>query len=285
MADAKNNSKRVLIVGCGKIGLRLAEQLSGDYEVFGLRRSLSEHPQIQFIQADVTDALSLKNKLPDHIDYLVYCLTPSARDEAAYRQVYIHGLQNILAEIGSNPIKRLIFVSSTSVYHQDDASWVNEESPTQPTSFSGKTLVEAEGIALASEHPATNVRFSGIYGGNRSQLIEQVRSGKAKLSDITRLTNRIHEDDCVAILTFLINQDNAGQTLASCYLATDSAPVEYNKVIQFIADKLDLSLAVADEAPKRRAGNKYCSNARLLDSGYRLIFPDYKQGYTHMLKP
>lgn len=278
LENIKHSKQRIVIVGCGKIGMRLAEQLSEQHEVWGLRRSHAEHQHISFIQADVTEPEGLAESLPEAIDYLLYCLTPSEASEEGYRAVYVKGLQHVLSAL-KQPLKRLYFISSTSVYHQDDSSWVDEASPTQPTRYSGKVLLEAEQLAQLSQHPATVVRFSGIYGGNRSRLIEQVKRGKAVLTKSSRLTNRIHEDDCVGFLQHLIQQDIEGIKNDDLYLASDSEPVEYNEVIEFIAAKFEVDLALGDAESKRRAGNKRCSNRRMLESGYRLKFPSFREGY------
>jgi hypothetical protein len=38
-----------------------------------------------------------------------------------------------------------------------------------------------------------------------------------------------------------------------------------------------------DPARGRHGANKRCSNRRLLDSGYRFIYPGFRQGYAALL--
>jgi len=290
-------AKRILIVGCGKIGLRVAKLLSTTHEVWGLSRSAQKTStqnaqdenlsHIKFITADVCKPESLSTQLPKNLDYLIYCVAPTERNEAAYRDLYLIGLQNIITALpNQHSLKRLYFVSSTSVYHQDDHSLVDETSLTLPRSFSGRVLLEAEGFCNQLTTPSTIIRFSGIYGAKRSHLIEQVKTHKALLSTNCRLTNRIHEDDCVNFIHYLIQQDVQGKVTEPVYLASDSEPVDLNEVITFLATTLGHKLTEepSDDADKRRAGNKKCSNQKMLDSGYRLHFPSYQEGYMAMIE-
>jgi len=281
--------KRILMVGCGKIGLRVAKLLSTNNEVWGLSRGHqeAEKQNIQFITADVCEPESLNSQLPKNIDYLIYCLTPAERSESAYRQVYLTGLKNTLSALVNNQsLKRLYFVSSTAVYHQDASEVVNESSSTHPNSFSGQVLLEAEALCAASPHPSTVIRFSGIYGAQRNRLIQQVKSGQAQLSTTCRLTNRIHEDDCVGFIHHLVQEDILGNTVEPLYLSSDSKPVDLNEVIGFLASELSVSLEgqLEGKHDTRRAGNKKCNNQKMLESGYQLRFPSYQEGYLEMLK-
>ena len=283
---------RILIVGCGKIGLRVADLLSTHHQVWGLRRSSPNneasygHGTTHFITADVTLPETLNNKLPQNIDYLLYCIAPTERSETAYRDVYLAGLQNIVSALsGQSHLKRIYFVSSTSVYHQDDHSSVDEYSQTLPLSFSGQVLLEAEAFCQHLSTPSTIIRFSGIYGANRSRLIDQVKMKKALLSTKPRLTNRIHEDDCVGFIQHLIQQDILGKKNEDIYLASDNMPIDLNEVIKFIATELKIELknSLSDTAETRRAGNKKCCNKRMLASAYQFHYPSYKEGYQAMI--
>ncbi len=277
---------RILLVGCGKVGLPVAQALTDTHEVFALSRSANTHHDgIHSIQADVSRAESLHEVLPERLDIVLYCLSPSEISDEGYRRTYPEGLQNILTALPEGSVlQRLYLVSSTSVYHQNDNSWVNEDSPTLPSSFAGQRILEAEKLAHDSPHPSTVVRFSGIYGGQRKRLIEQVRCGKQHLNESVRTTNRIHETDCIGFLLHLIKQPDQSK-IASCYLASDSAPVDMNEVVKFIAAALGvIAQEKASSGPRRRGGNKRCDNSRMLSTGYQLRYPSYKHGYGEMLE-
>jgi len=273
-----------LIAGYGKLGRPLAESLANDHNVFSLHRSPpgSGADTVEHIIADVTRANTLQGQLPDDLDYLVYCLSPSERSPEAYKAVFVDGFRNVRDALPSQTrLKRVFFVSSTSVYHQDNHDWVDEGSPTYPEKYAGRILCEAEQAVQHCGHPATVIRFSGIYGGPRNRLIEQVRNGNARYSSEPRLTNRIHQEDCVGFLKHLLEQDMREHSIEPLYLASDSHPAELNEVLEFIASKLAVSLKTAEPGQdvSRRSGNKKCSNRRMLASGYSLRYPDYISGY------
>src|SRR5690606_32111952 len=156
----------VLIAGCGDIGSRLANQLlPQQWTVYGLRRTIAHLPAgVIGVAGDLFQPQAPVSWPVTDLDYLVYCATPSERDEAGYRAAYIEGLQHVLAWLkqhGQQP-KRIIFVSSSSVYGQQHGEWVDETSPTDASGFSGKVMLEAEQVALQSGFPASVVRLTGI---------------------------------------------------------------------------------------------------------------------------
>ena len=287
--------KKVLVVGCGKVGGRVAKALASDFQVYGLRRRPQTAQEgIHYIAANVCDeaalAEALTRHLPDGADYLLYCLTPSERSEQAYRDTYVCGLENVLKQVANAMrLRRVIFVSSSSVYHQNNDGWINEQSLCQPKSYAGRLILEAETLLEQSGVPSSIVRFSGIYGGTRRQLIKQVLESADTntpiLSHTLRRSNRIHEDDCVGFLEHLIHQADLGVELESHYLATDNEPVDLNTVISWLAEQLGLALSQElTEQASRRSGNKKCSNKRMLESGYQLRYPSYREGYRAMLE-
>lgn len=271
--------KSVVVVGCGDLGVPLAGQLfEQGAEVWGLRRNPSVLPSfIHPIAADVTDAESLGALGDREFDCAVVSLTPGEFSDERYQRVFVQGLANVLGVLKS---RQLIFVSSSSVYHQSDEQWVNEESPVEPKSFSGKRLLEAE--ALLSDYPGSTcvVRFAGIYGPGRRRLIEQVLNGEGSPAIYS---NRIHRDDCVGFLAHLVLQQWAGVPLQSCYLAVDSEPVLLSEVKLWLAGELGVDAAGLQSETATRRGSKRCSNQRLLSTGYQLLYPDFRQGYRTVL--
>jgi nucleoside-diphosphate-sugar epimerase len=176
--------------------------------------------------------------------------------------------------------KLIVFVSSTAVYNQMDGSWVDEDSPVEPESYSGKRLLEAEQIIRTSGFTNVVVRFSGIYGPGRNRLIEQVRQGRASKSP--HFTNRIHADDCAGVIAHLLELRHQNIPLASVYLATDSAPTPMIEVVTWLAKQLGVSDFLSEDAINER-GNKRCSNQQLLASGFTFRYPGFKNGYSAML--
>lgn len=280
--------EKLLIIGCGDIGRRLAAQLDPQqYHITGLKRSATPNlPNLQYRQCDVTHPQALVSVVAEGFDVIVISMTPSERSDAGYKSAYVDTCRNLVAALmmaalatQAHQPRLLLFVSSTAVYAQDDGSWVDETSPTEPESFSGKRLLEAEQIIQQSGYGHLIVRFSGIYGPGRNRLIEQVKQARA--SNSPHYTNRIHADDCAGVLAHLINL-RKNQDLPSTILATDSSPIPMVEVVSWLAEQLSIKDFLAADVVNER-GNKRISNQRLLDSGYRFQYPNFKQGYKKLL--
>ena len=266
--------KSLLVAGCGDLGMRLGERLKdGDWQVHGLRRRPDRLPPfIRGIGADLLTPSSLE-KIPQSWDAVIYQATPGERTPDAYREAYVDGLSNLLQRVRT---QRLIFVSSTAVYGQDQGEWVDEDSATEPQAFSGRILLEAE--ARAREHGGLVVRFSGIYGPGRDYLIRTLKSGRARCRrDPPQWTNRIHADDCAAVLDHLLNLAQA-QPL---YLASDSMPTPRCEVLTWLAKQLDLPGPKADSESSGQG--KRIRNQRLTSAGFEFQYPDYQTGYRTLL--
>ncbi|MDY0249807.1 MAG: NAD-dependent epimerase/dehydratase family protein [Pseudomonas sp.] len=276
---------RVVVVGCGDIGSRVALLLNQQgCTVHGLRRNPSQLPAaILPIAADLGKAQCPSDWPSQPIDYVIYAMAAQSMSEADYQQAYVQGQRHIyswLAQHQQQP-KRVIFVSSTSVYGQNDDSWVDEQSPTAPQRCSGHIMLHAEQCALNSGHPATVVRLTGIYGPGRNMLIRQVREGY-HASQLHQFTNRIHADDAAALIAAIVQADAQGHVLESVYVGVDNAPVELAEVVAWLQQQLKVSSVPGLEL-KRRAGSKRCSNARARALGWAPQYGSFREGYAAQL--
>lgn len=276
----------VLIAGCGDVGCELARQLLAEtsFSVWGLRRSVQHLPTgVHPVAGDLTDPENL-GQWPEKIDYVVYAAATDGRGEENYRKAYLEGLGNIINRLQRENYQpqRIFFTSSTSVYHQGQGEIIDETSDTQPASYSGQIILEAESLLHSSPFPGTAVRYGGIYGPGRNRLINRVKTGQGCPAEPVIYGNRIHRDDCAGILAYLIHQDQVGQPLDKCYLGVDHRPAPMHEVLHWLAEQLDIQLDDSFPAPPR--ANKRCSNQRLLDTGYRFRYPDYRSGYTTVLQ-
>lgn len=268
----------VLLVGMGKLGGSLAQQLSlQGWQVTGLCRTPRLHSPYPLHYVDLCQQVPT---LPAY-DYVVVMLTPASRDEAGYRATFVHGLQHLLQGL-SQPPQRLLFVSSTSVYHQSEGEWVDEQSPTQPSGYAGQVLLQAEDLVRALPYPTSVLRLSGIYGAGRNHLLEQVLAGVGQAEQPAYISNRIHQQDVVGFICHLLNLALQQQPWRSCYLVTDSEPAPLAEVCQWLAQQLGVQLHTL-KGLRSRGGSKYCRNHAVIESGYVLHYPDYRQGYQATL--
>ena len=276
----------VLIAGCGDIGSRLATRLlDSDWQVYGLRRSIDRLPAgVIGVAGDLFGAQCPAQWPTGQIDYLVYSAAATEHDEAGYQAAYVDGLKhtlNWLEQNGQRP-KRLLFVSSSSVFGQKDGEWVDETSPAQASNYSGRIMLDAEQVALNSALAASVVRLTGIYGPGREWMLGQVRKGYRVAVDPPLYGNRIHADDAAGLLAFLLEADREGKTLDDIYIGVDNAPVPLAEVVGWLRERLGVT-EWAEETSTRRAGSKRCSNARAKALGWEPRYSSYREGYAAIL--
>lgn len=271
---------RVLIAGCGYVGtalgLRLIQQ--GD-EVWGLRRDPSGLPDtFHKVAADLASGAEL-TAVPSRLDHVVYAASAGEASDAAYERAYVTGLSNLLGAIRDSGVRRVFFTSSTAVYAQTEGTWVDEDSETAPVHFSGRRTLQAEELLRGASVPSTVLRCAGIYGPERTRLIDAVRQGTASMSE--RYTNRIHRDDIAGAILHLMAATEAPPTL----ILSDDEPAPQRDVTAFIAARLGVPLpsGPAPAEASARGGDKRCKNARLRATGYALAYPTYREGYAAML--
>jgi len=277
---------RVLIAGCGYVGRALAGMMAADgHDVWGMRRNPAALPPgVHPLAADLRDLASL-DALPPALDCVAYTATADESTDEAYRAAYVDGPRNLLAALaraGQRP-RRVVFTSSTSVYAQHDGEWVDEDSPTEPASFTGRRMLEGERVFLGGPFPATALRLGGIYGPGRASLVEKVRAGQAVCAPGSSWSNRIHRDDAAGALRHVFALEDA----APVYLCVDREPADLCSIQRWLAQRLGAAeprvATDPSNAPGRTRSNKRCSSARLAASGYAFRHPTFREGFEAII--
>jgi len=274
---------KILLAGCGDIGQRVVTKLAPSYQCSGLRRSAFVSDQITSIVGDLTDQNRMREVFEEKFDVVVATLTPSSRSEEAYKKAYVETSEVLTAVINHATYqpKLVIWISSTSVFGESASGWMDESSPTQPSSFSGQALLKAERNIGELRCKHIVLRFSGIYGPGRRRLISEVERGIGRPAKPEYWTNRIHSEDCAGIIAYLVDACLADLPLESLYIATDCEPVTQHKLRKWLATKIDVRLT---EQPAKQGLTRCLSNKRLIQTGYQFLFPTYQEGYQSLLK-
>jgi nucleoside-diphosphate-sugar epimerase len=287
---------RVLIVGCGYVGLPLGAALASQgHEVFGLRRSANGGETvaaagIKPLTADITDPASLA-ALPGPFDWVVNCVSSTKGGVEEYRQIYLQGTRNLLTWLKSSPPKKYVYTSSTSVYGQTDGLPVKETSPVAPPTETSQVLVETEALLLDAARqecfPSVILRVAGIYGPDRGHLFHQYMKNEARIAgDGSRIINMIHRDDLVGVLLLALKNGRPGEI----YNAVDDEPVPQLHFFRWLSETLGKWMppfATEAENAQRKRGltNKRVQNRRLkMEIGYQFKYPTFRQGYTAEIK-
>src|SRR5438477_9684066 len=280
-----NSSMRALIVGCGYVGLAAGAQLVNEgHEVFGLRRTSSGEADlkdagIRPLIGDITRLPDLQ-KLPGPFDWVLNTVSSSKGGAGEYRQVYLQGMRNLRAWLSAAPPQKFVYTSSTSVYGQTDGSWVEETSPTEPASETGKILLQAE---HALQHfPSIVLRVAGIYGPGRGYWLRQFLRGEAVITGTgQRILNMIHRDDVAGIIIAALRNGSSGEI----YNAVDDEPVAQIDFFRWLATALDRPMPPfapePDEARRKRGfTDKIVSNRKVKrELGYCFLYPTFREGF------
>ena len=286
----------VVIVGCGYVGLELAEQLAErGHDVTGVRRSDAGLEAIEAVDervdavgADATDPESLA-ALPD-ADAVVFAASSGGRGAEAARSVYVDGLTNVIEEYGTREAApdRLVYTSSTGVYGDHDGGWVDEETAIDPTTEKTRVLAEAERVALETADKfgidGTVARFAGLYGPGRYRL-DRYLNGPVTAGFL----NMVHRDDAAGAVRYLLEADAArGEPV----VVVDDEPVDKHAFADWLADECGVARPekrskaerIADgdlsaAAERRIRTSKRCANDRLRALGYEFSYPTFREGY------
>ena len=180
------------------------------------------------------------------------------------------------------------YLSTVGVYGDHKGAWVDEETPTRPTSERSLRRLQAEQAWLdfrgESGKRVEIFRLSGIYGPGRS-VLDNLKAGTARrIIKPNQVFNRIHVDDIARVLAAAIDKD-AGHAI---YNVSDDEPAPPEEVVAYAAELLGLPLppAVAFEsaglsgmAASFWAESKQVRNTRIREAlGVELLYPTYREG-------
>jgi nucleoside-diphosphate-sugar epimerase len=283
---------RVLIVGCGYIGIPLGTELvKRGHEVLGMRRSSVADAAmlrggIQPFHGDTTSDADL-TRLPGTFDWVVSTVSSGRGGLEEYRATYLTGARCLLQWLEQRPPKKFVYTSSTGVYGQDDGSLVKESSLTEPLSPTAQVLVEAERLMFESFRthglPIVIFRLAGIYGPDRTYFLRQFLSDELRLADQgSRIMNMVHRDDVVRAIITGLEHGRPGEA----YNVVDDEPVSQVHFFRWLADALGRPMprSWADQGKKDRkrgpTNKRVCNRKLKMELGFSFRFPTYREGYT-----
>lgn len=277
--DGRQIPRMVLIAGCGDLGGRVARLLLDQgRHVIGLRRQARAlPPRVQALAADLAVGVP---RLP-RVDQVVFCAAPDSGDAAAYRAVYETAWGNLLAAVcaAETPPRRVLLITSTRPYAQQDGGWVDEDSPVSARDAQTASLLRAECMLRDSGLPGLVLRPAGLYGAEEGPLLRSLREGRARCaSGPPRWSNRMHRDDAARAIVHLLGLADP----APLYLGVDCEPTDHAELLRELAAWIGVPAPESAQLPPP-AANRRCRNARLLASGFRFEYPSWREGYRAVL--
>jgi nucleoside-diphosphate-sugar epimerase len=188
------------------------------------------------------------------------------------------------------------YLSTTGVYGDHQGDWVDETTPTAPSTERAKRRVAAE-HAWAAWGAAVNVpvhifRLAGIYGPGQNQLVS-LREGKARrIVKPGQIFSRIHVEDIAAVLEASIARPNPGAIYNIC----DDEPAPPHEVVEYAATLLaqdpppaepfeEAARSLSDMALGFYTDSKRVKNDRIKrELGVTLRYPTYREGLKALLQ-
>jgi len=208
---------QISILGCGWLGLPLAKKLikkgnsvngsTTSENKLSILKDAGINPFLVTLESE-----SVSETINDFLaesEILIIDIPPKLRGNNAdtldsLRKVFVEKIETIVPFINKSTIKKVIFVSSTSVYG-DQNSLITEETIPNPETESGKQLLLAEAILQKNKNFETTIlRFGGLIGEDRHPV--KFLAGKENLENPDAPINLIHQNDCMEIIEAIINQ-------------------------------------------------------------------------------
>lgn len=231
---------QISILGCGWLGFSLAKSLVyRGFSVKGSTTSPEKMKQLEEAQINPFLVAVSENRIEgDMTDFmkgsevLIIDIPPKLRGLNA--ESFVKKIQNVIPFIEASEIKKVLFVSSTSVYGESNAL-VTEATCPNPDTESGKQLWEVEKILQNNQNFSTTVlRFGGLIGHDRHPV--KHLAGKENVANAPAPVNLIHQEDCIGIIKAIIELQIWGETFNGV------APFHPSKVIYYtqMANKMQV---------------------------------------------
>lgn len=226
-------NKHITIAGLGWLGQPFAASLiKQGYIVKG---SVTDQTKVKTLKANglntyrvvltETGTVGVTQLFLENTDVLVISIPPGLRGNTGAN--YALKMAHFLHEIEASQIKKVILVSSTSVY-DDSQGKVTEKDRPLPQLNAAKQLYEVEQLFFnTSSFKTSIVRFGGLYGGSRNPV--RFLAGRKGLNNGDAPVNMIHREDCIGILTAIIKQDAFGHIFNAVTPQHPSKEVYYTK--------------------------------------------------------
>jgi nucleoside-diphosphate-sugar epimerase len=191
---------RLLIIGCGDVGLRVLQLLAGRWRVFALTSSPERATGLRAAGAvplvGNLDEPATLARLAGLADFVLH-LAPPARDGDTDART-----RRLLSALARRPPAALVYASTTGVYGDCAGDFIDETRAPNPATDRARRRVDAEaGLRAFGRRHGTRVsllRIPGIYardreGGHPRERLLRGTPVLRREDDV--FTNHIHADD------------------------------------------------------------------------------------------
>jgi nucleoside-diphosphate-sugar epimerase len=285
---------KVLILGCGYTGKRLAQWLvRQSVEVYGTNRTGNAIANLSAPVFAFAHTAGDTKLLPDSafqdVTHVLSTIAPDAQGIDPVAASLMPTLQRLNLEWFG-------YLSTTGVYGDTQGAWVTEESPVASQNLRSQHRVNIEATFLQSGLPTHIFRLPGIYGPGRN-IFERLRAGTANhIHKPGHVFSRVHVDDIVQALWLSMRTPGATRSPepGSIYNVADNEPSEPSTLIIEGAKLLGIapppaqSLDLATLSPMAASFWQECrrvSNQKIKQKlGIQLRYPTYREGLAACLQ-
>ena len=263
---------QISILGCGWLGLPLAKALlKKGFLVKGSTTSMEKIPLIKTAGIEPFIIQLEEKKISDSItdfladsQILIVDIPPKLRGNS--NENFVAKIATLIPFIENSTIEKVLFVSSTSVYGEDNGL-VTDETPLNPDTEGGRQLAIVESLLQKnSRFETTILRFGGLIGEDRNPV--RFLSGRENIENPNAPINLIHQDDCIGIIEKIIVLNSWNKT----YNAV--APFHPTRKEYYTQKAADLNLALPKFVPSNTMAGKTILSDTLKNSlQYSFIKP------------
>ena len=269
------------IVGCGYVGIALAERLQPRRPRLRLTLTTTSSERLEKLSpladrvqvCDATDPNQLLEALRQSSS-AVFCLGPKGDrqvDANGYRHTFVDSFRCLTSLLSQLPeLRQIVYTGSCSVYGDAQGEWVDELTPPEPSPGHGDVLLESEQLLSGiGDRRVCILRLRALYGPGRD-LDRRLRglSGLERPGSGADYSNWLHVSDAAGALKAALDGEWTGVVNV-----VDDKPIR-------LRDLVGRSLQRQGLAPVRwlgqnepGSGGRRISNARLKQLGYRLQHP------------
>lgn len=207
---------QISILGCGWLGLPLAKSLLQNG--FSIKGSTTSLEKISLLESEsITPFLvrleeqeisaSVADFLADS-QILIINFPPKLRGGST--ENFVAKITTLLPFIENSTVEKVLFVSSTSVYGEDNEV-VTEATVLNPDTEGGRQLAIVENVLQKnSRFQTTILRFGGLISDDRNPV--RFLSGRENIENPDTPINLIHQDDCIGIIEKIIALNSWDET-------------------------------------------------------------------------
>lgn len=263
---------RIGIIGCGYVGQAAALYWKQKEHTVSVTTRRPE--RISLLQSLVDNVYLLTNpSLKEFIlqqEALLISVAPDTQDD--YHSTYLHTASEV-AQHGAH-LQTVLYTSSTSVYGEQEGSWVDETLFLQPAQIKDAILHQTEQVLLENLQ-ACILRLGEIYGpgrdiGKRLRRMQQPFAGTGE-----SYTNLIHLNDVVNALDFALNYN-----LKGIFNLCNDFHIPRRDFYEQICQQEMLPPVQWDPSKmSTHAGNKRVSNQKIKSQGFVFSHPMYEYSF------